>query len=254
MNYIQLGKGKPIVLLHGLADTCHDWDAILPGLSEAGFCTYAPDLPGHGDSPRAKHPSDYTINNLMASLESWIDSLDLIQPAYLVGHSLGGYLCLEFARRHPDACQRLVLLDPFYTPRQLSPVIYNLLRRTTLTEKALHYAPTSLLTGALRLTPLIQAPIPPHHCRQKAQDFKRADPAVMRIPASMMDLSTVLATIQIPTYVIWGKNDITLNTTLFSELVSSLPFASGKALEHTGHQPHIQCPEIVLQLILEFLL
>lgn len=253
MKTFRRGAGKPVVLVHGLADTSRDWDGILPGLVEAGFCAYLMDLPGHGESAPAEKPSDYTITYVMDAIETWVDSLDLKSPILWIGHSLGGYICLEYARRHPARCEQMILISPLFSPRQLSPVIYHLLRRTKLTEKALQLAPIGILTNALRLSPLIQAPIPPHLCHQKAQDFKRADPAVMRIPASIMDLTVELNSIQVPTFVIWGQNDLTLNPALFSELVLRLPFASGRALKHTGHQPHIQCPELVLPLILEFL-
>lgn len=252
MNYIRRGDGQPVILIHGLADTCHDWDSVLEELADAGFSAYAPDLPGHGDSPRAICSANYTTSYLLAALKAWIADLRMTQPFLLVGHSLGGYLCLDFVIKHPQACQKMVLIDPLYTPRQILPILYKVLQRTTLTEKALRAASESMLEGALRLTPLVQAPIPPHLCRQKAQDFKRADPAVMRLPATIKDLSAILNQIQVPTCVIWGERDITLNPTFFPKLVAGLPCATGKALDHTGHQPHVQRPEMVSRLILDF--
>ena len=253
MNYIQAGTGKPVVLLHGLADTCHDWDEIIPGLASAGYSTFAADLPGHGKSPHATDPSEYTINTVMSVIEAWIDLLKLDLPMVMIGHSLGGYLCLEYAIRHPQACDQMILIAPLFTPRQISPVIYNLLKRTKITEKALRMAPADILTGALRLSPLVQAPIPPHLCRQKAIDFKTADPAVMRLPSTIDDLCPRIPGIQIPTLIIWGKNDLTLNPSLYPALVAGMPSATAKALKDTGHQPHIQRPEAVSKLILDYL-
>ena len=205
MNYIRSGKGKPVILLHGLADTCHDWDEIIPGLASAGYRAIAPDLPGHGSSPHAESPSEYTVNKVISTVETWVDSLEIKSPAVWIGHSLGGYICLEHALRHPEACDLLILIAPLFTPRQISPVIYNLLKRTNITEKALRLAPTDILTGALRLSPLVQAPIPPHLCRQKAIDIKTADPPIMRLPSSIQDLVPRLSAVQIPTLIIWGK-------------------------------------------------
>jgi esterase len=253
MNYIQEGQGKPVILIHGLADTCHDWDGILPELASAGYSAYAPDLPGHGKSPHAADPSEYTIDKIMSKFEAWIDHLKLAPPLVMIGHSLGGYICLEYVLRHPQACDQLILIAPLFTPRQISPVIYQILKRTIITEKALRLAPVDILTGALRLTPLVQAPIPPYLCRQKAMDFKAADPAVMRLPSSIDDLCPHLSSIQSTTLIIWGMNDLTLNPSQYPGLVSSLPSATARALKNTGHQPHIQRPNIVSKLILEFL-
>jgi len=51
VNFVSQGKGAPVVMIHGLAASLHDWDFLLPRLTEAGYAGYALDLLGHGDSP-----------------------------------------------------------------------------------------------------------------------------------------------------------------------------------------------------------
>ncbi|MBI3737910.1 MAG: alpha/beta fold hydrolase, partial [Chloroflexi bacterium] len=51
-NFISKGKGSPVILIHGLAASLHDWDFLLPELDKAGYAGYALDLLGHGESPK----------------------------------------------------------------------------------------------------------------------------------------------------------------------------------------------------------
>src|SRR5512134_1890002 len=102
VNSIQLGEGAPVLLVHGLAASLHDWDMLLPDLAAHGFAGYAVDLLGHGESAKPSSLDDYTSDSTFAHLEEWVESLQLGEPAVLVGHSLGGYLSLQYALRYPE--------------------------------------------------------------------------------------------------------------------------------------------------------
>ena len=85
----------------------HDWDALIPPLAAAGYTAYAPDLLGHGDSPKPPIPTyqmDWLVNHFIA----WLNGLTLPQAPVIVGHSLGGYVALEYARRFPTRTRGLV--------------------------------------------------------------------------------------------------------------------------------------------------
>ena len=94
----------------------------MPQLAAQGFSAHALDLQGHGDSPKPRNLENYHVEVLYEQLKCWIDHLKLKSPALFVGHSLGGYLSLIYALRHPENVHALVLTDPFYSPRQLSPI------------------------------------------------------------------------------------------------------------------------------------
>ena len=51
----------------------------------------------------------YASEVVLAALEDWIDGLELDSPFYLVGHSLGGYMSLTYAHRHPERVRAMVL-------------------------------------------------------------------------------------------------------------------------------------------------
>ena len=68
-NFIVKGEGPPVVLIHGLAASLHDWDCLAPELAEAGYQAFALDLLGHGDTIKPTKASDYHIKVVYRHLE-----------------------------------------------------------------------------------------------------------------------------------------------------------------------------------------
>ncbi|APU38595.1 alpha/beta fold hydrolase [Streptomyces sp. TN58] len=93
----------PIVLVHGTRFSAGQWSPQLAAL-EPDFPVTAVDLPGHG--ARAAQP--WSLKAATEVIASAVDSLDR-GPALVVGHSLGGYAALEFARHRPELLRGLVL-------------------------------------------------------------------------------------------------------------------------------------------------
>ena len=96
-NYIRKGTGTPVILIHGLSASHHDWDDLIPELSEHGYASYALDLLGHGDSPKINSRA-YRMDWILDHFSNWMQSLHLTQPAILIGHSLGGEASAQVAR------------------------------------------------------------------------------------------------------------------------------------------------------------
>lgn len=101
------GSGRSIVLLHGLASTCHIWDLVAPLLSES-FAVVALDQRGHGESD--KPDTGYDFSTVASDLQGFIQALGLERPV-LAGHSWGGDVALEHAVAYPGAAAGLALVD-----------------------------------------------------------------------------------------------------------------------------------------------
>src|SRR5258705_1185784 len=84
-NYIYQGSGTPVIMIHGLAASLHDCDDLVPELSENGYASYPLDLLGHGDSPRLDS-SAYHMDWIFDHVSSWRQSLNLTEPAGVIGH------------------------------------------------------------------------------------------------------------------------------------------------------------------------
>ena len=101
------GSGQSIVLLHGLASTCHIWDLVAPLLS-ASFRVVAVDQRGHGESDRPDHGYDFAT--VAADLHGFIQAMSISEPI-VVGHSWGGDVALEYAVAEPDIVRGLCFVD-----------------------------------------------------------------------------------------------------------------------------------------------
>ncbi len=253
LNFISCGEGKPVILVHGISASLHGWEALMPNLGSAGYHAIAVDLLGHGGSDKPDDLDTYTSEDVYVVFEEWVERLNDCPPYILVGHSFGGYLGMMYAMRRPEKVQSMVLIDPFYSQAQLSPWLQWLNRRPSWGIKALQFVPLSLIDFVLGWDPADAAHFT-HQARwQIAVDLKTASPNVLNIPGSVNDLTPRLHQVNVPSLVIWGEHDLTLDPRSFPRLVSVLPRAIGQSIPDSGHQPHIGNPELVNRLVLEFI-
>jgi len=239
--------------MHGFGASHHDWTSLISDLSRKGFRGLAPDLLGHGHSEKPAEPEAYTFARLYRSLEEWIACFEFKEPVMLVGHSMGGHLALQYAVHHLEKVQSLVLIDPYYDAKQLSPLIRFVNQNPGIGMKALQAAPGWLIESLVDLDFFRSDQYAPHVRRQIAEDYKRASPNILRFAATIPKLDRQFERITVPILVLWGEKDLTLDPGSFQKLVQALPNASGRAIPDCGHQPHLAKPLLVNNLILDFL-
>jgi pimeloyl-ACP methyl ester carboxylesterase len=110
IHYQVSGSGSPALLLsHGFAATSAMFAANAPGLA-VGRRVITWDLRGHGGSDSPADPQYYGADSALADMAALLTRCQL-DRAVLGGHSLGGYLSLDFALRFPDRVAGLVLID-----------------------------------------------------------------------------------------------------------------------------------------------
>jgi pimeloyl-ACP methyl ester carboxylesterase len=108
VSYSTHGSGPPIILLHAILHTNHDFDAIIPHLS-LHYQVIAIDWPWHGESSRPANQQPTAV--LFADvLEDIVAALKL-PPAILIGNSVGGFAAARLAITHPDKVAGLVLVN-----------------------------------------------------------------------------------------------------------------------------------------------
>jgi pimeloyl-ACP methyl ester carboxylesterase len=258
VNYVQKGTGAPVIMIHGLAASLHDWDELLPDLAGRGYSAYALDLLGHGDSGKPASRA-YKLDWLFDHLSAWIDSLTLTELPILIGHSLGGYLTLEYARRFPARTRGLVLVDPFFHVHQLPAMLRGTYRNPEINMLMMERTPEWLFRMVVDATSLSMGQrgggghnLPKQVRMQTAMDYKRTAPGTYNLPSETADMRPHLANIPHKTLVVWGERDNTLTPASFKELVTGLPNAQGRSLK-SGHVPHQSHAAEFNQMVVEFL-
>lgn len=252
VNFVQAGNGQPVVLVHGIAASLHDWTNIIPDLVEEGYQAYALDLLGHGESYKPNNPLAYHVEALFEHFTKWLNELNLEPPLLLIGHSLGGYLNILYALRHPQRVRAMVLIDPFYSLKQISPILRLVGRRPHISERTMRVVPEWLINFVLGWDPSSATNFSSEARQQIANDYKRASPYFVRITRQIPDLTPLLPQVKVPILVIWGERDLTLKPDSFKLMVERLPLSSSRSIPNCGHQPHIGKPAVVNQLVLEF--
>jgi len=105
VNYLVEGEGEPVVLLHGFLENIHIWDDFIHFL-KPHFKIIAIDLPGFGKTPVF---SDNHGMPFMAEAVKAVMDAENIARTVLVGHSMGGYVSLAFAKKFPELLKGMVL-------------------------------------------------------------------------------------------------------------------------------------------------
>ena len=252
LHFTLQGDGSPIVLIHGLTASLHDWDYLAPEIVSHGNQAIACDLIGHGGSPWFPSLGPMHIDTVYRVFQDWISNLNLSRPISFIGHSLGGYLAIQYAQEHPEKTQSLVLISPYYSREQLYPVNRWFYEHPALGEIALRLVPMQWLVFFMKLDKA-SATIPGEAKQQTAADAKRAAPTTMRLPMTMKSLEADLPKLDLPIFVLWGEDDLLLKPVMYQKMVSLLPSGEGQIVSRCGHQPHLEKIEIVNRLVLDFL-
>jgi pimeloyl-ACP methyl ester carboxylesterase len=109
IHYLVGGKGSPVVLLHGYAETGHMWIPLLPSLVEH-HTVLVPDLRGAGGSARPE--AGYDKKNMAVDIHELTRLLGF-EKVSVVGHDIGLMVAYAYAAQFPAGTERLVLMDAF---------------------------------------------------------------------------------------------------------------------------------------------
>ena len=106
VNYVEIGSGPPVLLVHGLSGAWQNWLETIPDLAR-DHRVVAVDLPGFGESemPRDK----ISISGYGVFLDRFMEQVGM-DAATLVGNSMGGFVSAEAAIKFPHRVERLVLV------------------------------------------------------------------------------------------------------------------------------------------------
>ncbi|EIJ48792.1 putative hydrolase [Herbaspirillum sp. GW103] len=246
IHVAQQGSGElALVLLHYYGGSSRTWDAVAGKLAQR-YRIIATDHRGWGQSDA---PAEgYGIADLAADAEGVIAALGL-QRYVLVGHSMGGKVAQLMASRRPHGLQGLILIAPSPpSPMLLSEDQRAMLAGAYQSRESVEFVLDHVLTAS---------PLSDARREQVIEDSLRAAPQAKRAwpnVAMAEDITTAVATINVPTLVIAGEHDqVDRVTTLQAELLPRLPHARLHILPGVGHLSLLEDPEAVAQQIEGFI-
>lgn len=263
VTYRSGGQGPVLVLLHGIAGSSVTWQEVMPALAEH-FTVVAPDLLGHGQS--AKPPSEYSLGGFASSVRDLLAVLGH-QRATMAGHSLGGGIAMQFAYQFPEMCERLVLIASGGLGREVHP----LLRAAAL--PGAEWALPLLCSRGLRGTVDGIARLAGRAGLRTATDVRelwRGYLSLFDAAARQAFLLTLRALVDIggqrasaldrlylasnlPTLIVWGKNDPMIPVAHAEAARSALPMSRLEIFPNAGHFPHLEAPLAFVGALVDFM-
>ena len=224
------------------------WDPFLERLA-GQHTVYAPHVPGTapGD-PDAVHQVD-NLWDLVLLYEEAVRRLGLDKPV-LIGQSFGGMLACELAASYPQAFSRLVVLDPIGLWRDDAPVVNWLAVAPEALPALLFYDPEHEAAQAMHTLPedpeaavtAIAGTVWALGCTAKF---------VWPIPEK--GLARRLHRIEVPTLVIWGKQDRLVSVAYAEEFGRRIAQSRVEIIDECGHIPQVEQPERTFALVTDFL-
>jgi pimeloyl-ACP methyl ester carboxylesterase len=184
IHYEVLGRGRPVIFLHGWLGSWRYWIPTMQVLS-AEYRTYALDLWGFGDS--AKVSQRYHLDAQADMLARFMDQLGILKAAF-VGHGLGGAVVLRLARRHPELADRAMVVS---LP----------LRATAVSQRLLTSSAASLIEWLLGKGPAVD-PI--------SREAAKADPQAVDTTVRALienEPRLELAEVRPPLLLVYGDKD-----------------------------------------------
>lgn len=111
LHYQSLGQGQPLILLHGLFGSADNWGTVAKHFSQnhpiQNHQVISVDLRNHGRSP---HSESQSYTDMAEDIVELCDALNL-ETIYLLGHSLGGKVAMQFATQYPERVDQLIIVD-----------------------------------------------------------------------------------------------------------------------------------------------
>lgn len=228
-SYTEAGEGQTIIILHGLMGTLSNFDGLLNYFSKNGYKVLIPELPVY------KLPLLKTnIKNLSKFLKEFMEFKN-IDKAILLGNSLGGHIALYFTKMNLDQVTALVLTG--------SSGLYEKSLGSTYPKRGdyeyikskaqeVFYDPE---TASKEMVDEVFASVNDRH--KVIRTLALAKSAIRH------NMAKDLSEMNIPTCIIWGKNDTVTPPEVAVEFHKLLPDSNLFWIDKCGHTPMMEHPD-----------
>ncbi|GAB2838116.1 alpha/beta fold hydrolase [Microbacterium insulae] len=220
-----------VVLVHGIRTSATMWRAQVGYLEARGNPVTAVDLPGHG----SRMSETFTLDGAMKTIDETVTDASARGPVLLVGHSMGGLLCLEYVgAEHPPPVAGLIAASCTAIPRGVGLAAYRLLARGF----------DSLPDRGMWLTNRMLDRILPDETRDDfgagGYALDAQDTALRSL--SVLDLLAAVGRVEVPLWFVNGQYDqLRVNEKLF---VGLAPHSELVVVPRTTHHVTVMRPQV----------
>jgi pimeloyl-ACP methyl ester carboxylesterase len=249
LNYT-LKKGKSsevtVVFIHGFLESKSMWNNF--SFENFSFDSILVDLPGHGLSPN-EDEQEPSIDYFSSMLKELIEDLKLTKVS-IVGHSMGGYVALNFKHAYPDICNKIILLNSnFWTDSELK-------KRDRLRVVDIVNKNKSIFINEAIPNLFVNKDLHEHEIQELIKEANGLDAVNISYASLAMrnrkDYKNLLEVYFNDIYILQGEKD---SIVLKSEMKERLLSLNVKfdVIKGTGHMSHIEQKNIVEKLISNFI-
>jgi len=260
IHYVELGKGYPVILVHGWMGWGTYWRNIIPALSKR-YHVYAIDLIGHGLSEKPLEDNKYTTDAQARMIKDLMKKLS-IDKAIILGHSMGGEISAKIAIMYPDMVKKLILMGALGMSQNVKKLPFLLKTAMTLPGKSFIAGLSSkffiryflrnygFYSGNPVGEDLIDNMFLVNFCNKEGRVAfqKIADNGLFRD-----SVEDKISTISSPTLLIWGDSDLLSPLDCGKQYEKLIPESRLVVLEKTGHMVFHERPKEIEKLVLDFL-
>ncbi len=239
LEYVEQGDpaGVPVVMLHGVTDSWHSFEPVLPHLPDS-IRAFALTQRGHGDADRPA--SGYRTRDFAADVAGFADALGL-GSVVIVGHSMGSTNAKRFAIDYPGRTRGLVLVGAFASYRS-NPTLVE------FWESAVSTLTDPIAPGFARefQESTLARPVPAAFLDTVVRESLKVPARVWRAAFAELfedDFAAELGKIAAPSLVLWGDRDGFARRADQEVLVAGIAGSRLEIYEGTGHALHWEEPE-----------
>ena len=253
IQYLEGGKGDPLILIHGFGANKDNWTRIGKFLT-LHFHVIAPDLQGFGESDQNPE-GKYTIKDQALFLKQFLNKIG-IKSFHLGGNSMGGNIAGQYAALYQGDLKSLFLIAPggvvSSKPSELFQMIKNGEANPLIARNKEEYE--KLLDFVFVNKPFIPSPIKGFLAKEaiKNQDRNNKIFQLIKNPDLNEPMESLLKNTNIKTFILWGAEDRVLDSSGAKILESIMKNSKAVVLKNIGHVPMIEIPEKTAKLYLDF--
>lgn len=253
IHYMREGKGEDILLIHSIGQSLYTYRELIPRLSSK-FRVTAVDLVGFGYSEKPYY-FNYTIREMGDFIARFMEAMGM-ETAHIFGFSMGAGYVIDFAKRYPEKCGKVVLLSPGGITPEMPSSIRSIDNRLFggIAARMLSYKSVKKMLAEcfFDLT---------HHTDDLIEEYYKpiASPETKRViracVANYDDEEVIhsLRDVNADTMLLWGNEDKWHPTDMANMFRAVMPKVNYTLVRNAGHLAHEEKADRVAQLIKMFI-